>query len=309
MYIFKTTSVCAREIHFELDGEVIRWVRFVGGGCPGNADAVARLLEGKTLDSVIPMLRGIPCREGTSCPDQLVRAFESVRAGTMAPAPAIPVESETEPLCRVAVVADVNGNLRALERFAGVFETEDVQAVYCLGNLVARGMDNDSVVGWVRKSGWRCLQGSLDRASAHLCSGNANDDNVPVLEPRNRDFLVTLPLMRTFLMDTRKVLAFYDGFIQDLEGFSDYAPFSTEIIQVCDLSEYLSDESVFPALEAMTGQFSSDVVLFGHTGKNKHVRLGEVDFVNVGALSLSSSGTYTLLTLDNGKLVVEFKRI
>ena len=84
-------------------------------------DAVARLLEGKTLDSVIPMLRGIPCREGTSCPDQLVRAFESVRAGTMAPAPAIPVESETEPLCRVAVVADVNGKPPRVGALRGCF--------------------------------------------------------------------------------------------------------------------------------------------------------------------------------------------
>ncbi len=31
---------------------------------------------GRKVEDVIAMLKGIPCRNGTSCPDQLARALE-----------------------------------------------------------------------------------------------------------------------------------------------------------------------------------------------------------------------------------------
>jgi uncharacterized protein (TIGR03905 family) len=48
------------------------------GGCPGNTQAVGRLVEGRRVEEVIPLLKGIVCRGGTSCPDQLARALEAV---------------------------------------------------------------------------------------------------------------------------------------------------------------------------------------------------------------------------------------
>ncbi len=68
----------------------------------------------------------------------------------------------------------------------------------------------------------------------------------------------------------------------------------------CNLSDYLRDESVFPALASMTDHFRADLVLFGHTGQWKHVRLGNVDFLNVGALAQGEEYEYTLLEWQNG---------
>ena len=39
---YKTHGVCAREIKFDLDGDTIKSVEFVGG-CSGNTQGVARL--------------------------------------------------------------------------------------------------------------------------------------------------------------------------------------------------------------------------------------------------------------------------
>ena len=70
-----TRGTCSREITFELEDGVLRNVRFLGG-CNGNTQGVAKLVEGMPADEVIRRLQGLDCNgRGTSCPDQLARAI------------------------------------------------------------------------------------------------------------------------------------------------------------------------------------------------------------------------------------------
>lgn len=74
---YTTRGVCSRAIEIELDGDVIRSVNFIGG-CNGNTQGVARLAEGRKVEEVLPLIRGITCGgKPTSCPDQLSRALEA----------------------------------------------------------------------------------------------------------------------------------------------------------------------------------------------------------------------------------------
>ena len=41
---------------------------------------VAALVIGMTVDEAIRRLKGIPCRNGTSCPDQFAQALEEYKA-------------------------------------------------------------------------------------------------------------------------------------------------------------------------------------------------------------------------------------
>ena len=43
--IYKPTGVCSKEINIELDGDVIKSVKFTGG-CSGNTQGVAALVAG-----------------------------------------------------------------------------------------------------------------------------------------------------------------------------------------------------------------------------------------------------------------------
>lgn len=80
MYSYKTFGTCSREIQFDIENDVVREVRFVGG-CDGNTKGVATLVQGMKVDDVIQKLRGIDCAgKGTSCPDQLARALEKYKA-------------------------------------------------------------------------------------------------------------------------------------------------------------------------------------------------------------------------------------
>lgn len=80
-YTFKTKGVCASRIDFELEGNVIKNVRFVGG-CNGNLNAISKLIAGMEVEKVIELLEGNTCGfKKTSCADQLTVALKQALAG------------------------------------------------------------------------------------------------------------------------------------------------------------------------------------------------------------------------------------
>ena len=79
METFKTRGVCSRAIEFEVENNVVTACKFIGG-CTGNTQGVAALIIGMPVDEAISRLKGIQCRGGTSCPDQLAIALEQYKA-------------------------------------------------------------------------------------------------------------------------------------------------------------------------------------------------------------------------------------
>ena len=71
---FTTTGTCARFIDIELEDDRILDVRFIGG-CHGNAEGISALVRGMRVTEVVERVKGLQCRNGTSCPDQLARAL------------------------------------------------------------------------------------------------------------------------------------------------------------------------------------------------------------------------------------------
>ena len=74
---YTTFGTCSSYIDIETEGDTVLAVRFIGG-CPGNSKGVAALAAGRPIDEVIEKLKGISCRNGTSCPDQLSKALEEL---------------------------------------------------------------------------------------------------------------------------------------------------------------------------------------------------------------------------------------
>ena len=76
---FIPEGVCSQQIDICVVNDTIRSVVFTKG-CPGNTQAVSRLIEGMLIDTAIAKLDGILCREKTtSCPDQLAKALKSMK--------------------------------------------------------------------------------------------------------------------------------------------------------------------------------------------------------------------------------------
>lgn len=80
MFVYYPQGVCSQMIEVDLDGDVIKEVRFTGG-CHGNLQAVSKLVVGMTVDEACEKLEGIHCGfKPTSCADQMCKALKAARA-------------------------------------------------------------------------------------------------------------------------------------------------------------------------------------------------------------------------------------
>ena len=79
-YTYRTKGVCSQQMEIETDGNMITHVNIIGG-CNGNGQGVARLVEGMDMDTAISKMEGIRCGfKKTSCPDQLAQALKQMKA-------------------------------------------------------------------------------------------------------------------------------------------------------------------------------------------------------------------------------------
>ena len=73
-YTYDTQIVCAKQISFHIEGNVITNISFYGG-CNGNLKAISKLVDGWTVEEIESKLKGNTCgRRPTSCADQLCLA-------------------------------------------------------------------------------------------------------------------------------------------------------------------------------------------------------------------------------------------
>lgn len=83
MYTHKNKGTCSRGVSFELIDGKVHNVQF-DGGCNGNTQGVAALVEGMDAEEAIRRMDGIRCGfRGTSCPDQLAQGLKEALAGTL----------------------------------------------------------------------------------------------------------------------------------------------------------------------------------------------------------------------------------
>ncbi len=290
-FIYHTKGVCPPEIHFQLNGGVLEEVRFVGGGCPGNAQMVSRLIKGRAVEEILPLLDGIQCRDKTSCPDQLSVALESALNGTLSPPDPIRIMDDPTPRKKLGLMGALDGNTDLLKKILSGMIARRVDAACCIGNFTGEKKSNKDLIRLLRRQEKMvCIQGGRDWLYA-----NDQENGMSLLKPKDRDWISMLPQLETFWLGERKAVAFYGEYLQDLPGFSDFAPYSLEINMVCGLADFMRDETVFPALEAMIPQFQSDLILFGQRKEWGCWRVGEKDFVSIGRSEESGMAKWGLL--------------
>lgn len=70
-YVYKTQGTCSQAIKFDIEGNVISNIEFMGG-CNGNLKAISKLVDGWTVEKIEEYLKGNTCGfKNTSCADQL----------------------------------------------------------------------------------------------------------------------------------------------------------------------------------------------------------------------------------------------
>jgi uncharacterized protein (TIGR03905 family) len=300
-FIYPTRGVCPPEIHFKLNNGNLEEIRFVGGGCPGNAELAARLLEGKPLAEALEYLAGIDCRNGTSCPDQLATAVTAAKTGNLAPAESFRVHADPCNRCRVGLVSSIEGNCAILQELIQHMQASEIDACYCIGNLTGNSAHNKDLMQNIRKHNIIAIQGEGDWGYAR----GQEKESMPPLEQKDRDWLLRLPQVLSFQMKQKKGLVFFGDYIQSLPDYSDFEPYALEMNMVCGLTDFMQDETVFPALEAMIPQFRADIVIFSQLKKWGHWHIAGKDFISLGPALDAKGLSWGLLEVDGEKIEFE----
>lgn len=79
-YTYKTKGVCSSSIIIDVEDDIVKDVRYVGG-CNGNLQGIGTLVKGMKIDDVIEKLENIKCGfKNTSCPAQLAVALKEIKS-------------------------------------------------------------------------------------------------------------------------------------------------------------------------------------------------------------------------------------
>ena len=78
-YTYRPRGVCSQQMEIDIDNGKVTGLKVLGG-CSGNLQGIAKLVESMDMDDVIARLEGIHCGfKSTSCPDQLAKALREIK--------------------------------------------------------------------------------------------------------------------------------------------------------------------------------------------------------------------------------------
>lgn len=305
-YIYRTQGVCPPEIHFRIEGDLLKEVRFVGGGCPGNAQLVSRLLKDRPWESLFTLLDGCECKNKTSCPDQLAQALRKMQRKELLPARSFRIVADGQPKKRLALVGELEGKVEVWKALAAEINKTGVEAVYGLGNLLNPSLNPDQLLKVLRKErSLLAIQGEKDwTLSQEGWPGKTRDR----LGEKEKAYLTGLGQVIAFQLGSRKGMGFFGGYLQGLPGYSDFEPYALEMNLVANLTQFMEDETVFPALEAMTPQFSVQVMVFSQRQTWGHWQVGGLDFISLGPALQGDRLSWGMLEEVEGRLHFQVER-
>jgi predicted phosphodiesterase len=186
------------------------------------------------------------------------------------------------PPVRLAIISDIHSNLEALDRTFQTIDEANVDAIYCLGDIVGYNADPAACVDLVRERCDAVVLDNHDAAVAQKTDVNflppdgqeAARHNREQLSAAQRDYLADLPLTHT------------TGNCTFVHATPD-APMSWKRL------------TAYPAAQAQFDHFDTDICFIGHTHSPAvmadslgifRVRSGHRYLINVGSVGQPRDG-------------------
>ena len=121
---------------------------------------------------------------------------------------------------KVAVISDIHGNFQALESVMNDMKSNNVEKVFCLGDLAMAGPQPRLIIDLIsKKPDWVVIQGNTDKMIADFSPeimenvknifpvmANALADDVYFIEDEMKDYLRSLPPQKELTVEGVKVL-------------------------------------------------------------------------------------------------------
>lgn len=111
-------------------------------------------------------------------------------------------------MSRIAIYADLHGNIPALRAFEEDLKKRRVDGLWCLGDIVGKGPDSDVTCDWAREHSDLILQGNWD-SGIGFKEYSADHYYWNQLGEERMAFLRSLPLEKTVTVSGRKLRLFH----------------------------------------------------------------------------------------------------
>ncbi|MBA3887748.1 MAG: metallophosphoesterase family protein [Acidobacteria bacterium] len=188
---------------------------------------------------------------------------------------------------RIGIISDIHGNLPALEAVLEDLRARNVDAVYCLGDLVGYAPFPDEVTDRIRREGIRTVLGNYDDGVGF----DRADCGCAYRDPVER------AIGEQSLEWTKAhVSAENKAFLRSLEDEIRLDVNATRLLLVHgsprSRNEYLFEDRPPFSFERIGRDARADIVLFGHTHRPYSKQVGQVLFVNAGSVGKPKDGDW-----------------
>jgi putative phosphoesterase len=204
---------------------------------------------------------------------------------------------------KLAVFSDIHGNYQALQGVLADIAVRGADVIWCGGDLVGYGANPGEVIDEIKARGIPTIMGNYDDGIGYFriaCGCDYPTEEAMVLGQRSIAWTKahTTDDQKAYLrsLPYRLVRAFEGHQVVLVHGSPDA------------LNEYLFTEVADDVFERHLQTAGADVLIFGHTHKPFHKRLGGRHLVNAGSVGKPKHGnpnaTYALLEITTAAVNV-----
>jgi putative phosphoesterase len=222
--------------------------------------------------------------------------FDTIRQLTnMRPSNSIIREMLNRDNVKVAVIADIHGNLDALTAVLADANRSGLTIFLNAGDVVGFGIYPTQVIQVVRSARFLCAVGNVDletlEALRNSKDNGALDASIQELSPSDIAYLESLPKELRLEIAGKRVLVTH--------GTPD------------SVDEHIYPDSPEERLREIAAKASADVIITGHSHTQMKREINGVNFINPGSVGRPVDGDpkaeYAVLSFN--PLTVEFKRV
>lgn len=194
---------------------------------------------------------------------------------------------------RIAVISDIHGNIYSLMRVLENIDSENVDSIVCLGDLVGYGPHPNEVVSLIRRRNILCIKGNYDASVVdndftYIRETNTNSFSLPwtveELRTFNRYYLDNLPNSISLNIQNKDIL-FVHGSPRKI-------------------NEYVTEN--YSEMEEVIKSANCDILVCAHTHIPYYKEINGKFIVNCGSVGKPKNGTpnatYAILEIENKKM-------
>lgn len=184
---------------------------------------------------------------------------------------------------KIAVISDIHSNLTALKAVLEDIKKRNVDKIFCLGDIIAKGVNSVECVRLIKENCEVVLRGNCDRHFSkeydleNMEESNAKDRiiwNCKHINDEIKKYLYSLPFCYEFYMSGSLVRMFHAG------------PKTDKDI-VINEDNYDKKYTMFLPTENTVSQNVADMVLYGHLHHQYMDKLYGKTLINIGSVGNS----------------------